>query len=691
MQYCVKNTIKPVTICTGSKLMELKIAHLNLRIIDSHNFVPSPLSAFPETFGLDELKKGYFPHLFNTKENENYMGPMPPILSYLPNKMKDGPRETFIKWYKQKWAENYQFDMKKELYEYCSSDVDILRRGCLSLRQTFLDIANIDLFSEYITIASVCMAIYRSRYLDPESIAIVLKEIRDQFSKVSIGWLESFNNDNIAHATNGGEVQICGAKVDGFDSTTNTVYQFHGCFWHGCPECFDDDTINHVTNERMTDLYQKTMGRTEQLEEAGYTVVEMWECAWKKSREFRQNRANNNDQIIDLLNPRDAFFGGRTEAFKLHKTVDGNMEKIKYVDVCSLYPTVMYYDDYPIGHPEKIINPPSFDPDWYGFIKCKVVAPKDLYIPTLPVRVKMEKSDKLLFPLCLKCAKDKQRQCTHSDSERAFVGTWCTPEVNKAIEVGYKVLEVYEVWNFEKDNCLWKGYIKDFLKMKLESSEHSYPTKEAYAEAVKRDQGIELDQNKIAYNPGRRAVSKLCLNSLWGKFGQRDNLGVTEFITDPCKFYDILLNDRLTNIQVNILSDDMIQVNYKYKDVFVEDNFNTNIYVAAFTTANARLRLYDLLHKLDQAVLYCDTDSIVYVDNGRNTVPTGDLLGQWTDELKGAYITKFLSTGPKSYHYITSKGKQVIKVKGFTLHHKNAKLISGESMEKLLFGEIKEI
>jgi len=53
----------------------------NIRIIHSHNFVASPLSAFPKTFGLYELKKkkGIFPHYFNTNENQNYIGPIPDV------------------------------------------------------------------------------------------------------------------------------------------------------------------------------------------------------------------------------------------------------------------------------------------------------------------------------------------------------------------------------------------------------------------------------------------------------------------------------------------------------------------------------------------------------------------------------------------------------------------------------------
>jgi hypothetical protein len=537
------------------------------------------------------------------------------------------------------------------------------------------------------------MATYRSKYLPVDTIAVLRNLMKDQFSKISISWLKSLNNDNITHAANGGEKRICGAKVDGFDSNTNTVYQFHGCYWHGCPDCFNEDTVNSRSSECMGDLYQKTKDRTEQLEMAGYTVVEMWECMWKKSTEYRQSKQVINAQITDPLNPRDAFFGGRTEAFKLKKSVDGVKEKIKYIDVCSLYPTVMYYDQYPKGHPTEIIrNPPQYDPTWFGFIKCKVLAPRNLYIPVLPIKVKMLKNEKLLFPLCLKCFVENKHKCTHSDVERQFVGTWSTVEVKKAVEAGYKVLETYEVWNFEATDQLWKGYVEDFLKIKLETSPHTYATNEAYAAAVKQSYNIDLNVAEIAPNPGKRAVAKICLNSLWGKFGQRTNLGNVDFVTDPCKFYKLLLDDRLTNMRVTYLSEEIVQVNYKYKDVFVEDNFNTNIFVAAYTTANARLRLYDMLSKLDKAVLYCDTDSIIYVDNGLNTIQTGDLLGEWTDELgDGVYITKFLTTGPKSYHYVTNKGKECIKVKGFTLHHSNAKKITGAVMEQLIDREIANV
>jgi hypothetical protein len=62
-----------------------------------------------------------------------------------------------------------------------------------------------------------------------------------------------------------------------------------------------------------------------------------------------------------------------------------------------------------------------------------------------------------------------------------------------------------------------------------------------------------------------------------------------------------------------------------------------------------------MLDKLGKSVAYYDTDSIVYIDNGENSVKTGCMLGEWNDELgKDNYIKEWFSTGPKSYGYSTN-------------------------------------
>jgi hypothetical protein len=97
-----------------------------------------------------------------------------------------------------------------------------------------------------------------------------------------------------------------------------------------------------------------------------------------------------------------------------------------------------------------------------------------------------------------------------------------------------------------------------------------------------------------------------------------------------------------------------------------------------------------MLDRLGDKVVCYDTDSVIYIDDGTDTVKTGCMLGEWTDELRGDYITEFLSTGPKSYAYGTSKGKNVCKIKGFTLNYANAEKLKQKKTEKRIPWLIKQ-
>ena len=131
--------------------LQIKVNKVN--IIDSYNFIPFALSKFPKAFELNELAKGYFPHLFNTRENQNKVFPTHPDIKFYQDKyMKCEEREKFLNWYAVN--RNKQFDLNHELYKYCESDVDILKRGVLTFRRLFIDLTNVDPFKKSITIAS---------------------------------------------------------------------------------------------------------------------------------------------------------------------------------------------------------------------------------------------------------------------------------------------------------------------------------------------------------------------------------------------------------------------------------------------------------------------------------------------------------------------------------------------------------
>ena len=108
------------------------------------------------------------------------------------------------------------------------------------------------------------------------------------FSNVSIEWLEYISNkDNIfiQHGMNLGEFRIPGSrlKADGYCAETNTVYEFYGTYWHGCPIKYSHaDTINPSTKCTFSELHQRTIKREAKLKELGFNVISIWESEWRR-------------------------------------------------------------------------------------------------------------------------------------------------------------------------------------------------------------------------------------------------------------------------------------------------------------------------------------------------------------------------------------------------------------------------
>lgn len=71
---------------------------------------------------------------------------------------------------------------------------------------------------------------------------------------------------------------IVGAPVDGYDPTTKTVFQYHGCHWHGCCHCFPhkDEIIN--PNQTRENKFLATIKCTRLLWTGGNYVIEKWVC-----------------------------------------------------------------------------------------------------------------------------------------------------------------------------------------------------------------------------------------------------------------------------------------------------------------------------------------------------------------------------------------------------------------------------
>ena len=136
-----------------------------------------------------------------------------------------------------------------------------------------------------------------------------------------------------------------------------------------------------------------------------------------------------------------------------------------------------------------------------------------------------------------------------------------------------------------------------------------------------------------------------------------------------------------------------MQVYYKYDDKYVQNNYKTNIFIAAFTTAWARIKLYDALEYLGEQVLYYDTDSIIYkymsCSDDKEIETFEYRLGYFKDELgEGKYINVFVSGGPKNYAYKMNNGETNCKVKGVTLNYKNSEVVNFDSVKYFILDNI---
>ena len=720
LKYMYSDTkFSPKLITRGTKIILMEFD--NVRFVDSINYFPMALADLPKSFDLGpEKKKGYFPHLFNTLENQNYIGPMPDKIYYCPDSMFKKGHDKFVKWYDEQVVKNYTFDFKKEILEYCISDVDILAQACLKFRSIFLQECNVDPFLEAVTIASACNLAFRRNFLKPNTIGIIPNggyRLADNQSAKAIQWLsweEEKRQVRIQHAANSREFKIPGiGKVDGFDG--EKVYEFHGCYFHGCPKCFPYKREEHLQEDISDSLhcrYERTKQRIEKIRKQ-FNVVEMWECEFDDLKKKNKLQYLNSLPILNSipLNPRDAFYGGRTGNTKTYyecKKEKG--EKLFYVDVCSLYPWVCKYGKFPIGHPTIFVGNEEcmkrgIDVD--GLLKCKILPPTNLYHPVLPVKM----NNKLMFVLCRVCGeKMSSEECQHEVEDRALVGTWTMNEIRKAVEKGYVILERYELWQYEmatfEKGGLFTDFINKFLKVKQESS--GYPSwcvtdeeKQRYIDDYFNQEGISLDKTKIEKNEGMRSLAKLMLNSFWGKFGQRENQSKTLVTRDPRELFNLLVSPSDQVNRIKEVNDEVVVVNWQHLEEVGECLRTVNVVLAAFTTSQARLKLYEHLEKLDKQVCYYDTDSIIYVYRpGGYQIPVGDFLGDMTDELAkdygpGSYIVEFCSGGPKTYAYIVfstdlNELKEVCKIKGLTLNLSASKKLNFHSLKSMILRERRE-
>ncbi|KAL3085495.1 hypothetical protein niasHS_008203 [Heterodera schachtii] len=358
---------------------------------------------------------------------------------------------------------------------------------------------------------------------------------------------------------------------------------------------------------------------------------------------------------------RDALFGGRVEPFALHYTCT-EREEIDALDIVSLYPYVMKYRAFPVGLPGCSVQSSLTVCGCRGQVRSKIPsaasstaaccrpgppswrAPRPVALPDAHwsadlstvrrVRRVGQRGQEGAAP-----ARTVPR-CRHRAAQRAWTHAYTDVELNAALQLGYSVLALYEVWHYERwaslemGNSLFAGYVDTMLRLKVEAS--GWPadcqTAEQRTRFVARyadQEGIRLEAGRVQPNPGLRARA------------ERDDVCYT---SSAREFHELLGDPRQDVVDFVHLNEQLDRCVVRRRWPFVSAPDTNNLAVACFVTAHARLHLHGRLEEVRLAggrMLYCDTDSVYF----------GDAFGQLKREWPGRRIVQFFSAGPKNYGF----------------------------------------
>jgi hypothetical protein len=309
----------------------------------------------------------------------------------------------------------------------------------------------------------------------------------------------------------------------------------------------------------------------------------------------------------------DSYYGGRTEAFRIGKV------QASVYDINSMYPYVMVNCQFPdIKHLHKETKVEVKYLLWLlnykeGLAKV-TVRHKDSYFGYLPVRMKVNNNEKLVFP----------------------VGTFETTvnfnELRFALEAG--IIEILKV-----DKVVYANPIDS-------------PFIEFINDTYKKRQETDSQLKKTIY--------KLVMNSLYGRFAMRLKMTTS--------YYDYIPVNIITELQEADKEYDLKIFNKDRSDCYLitenEKMKNSFFSIPAFSsyiTSEARiLLLKNLLANEKNKVAYCDTDSIFLA--GSFTGSVSGSLGEFKYEEK--LITEI--SGLKNYKYIDENGEERVVIKGIS-------------------------
>lgn len=718
------------------KFLQIHLVENDITLLDFMRFVPGSLRSVAQAFQC-ELSKGDFPHQFNDGTHMGYVGPLPPhhpmgedYWCQRHSKSQSASRE-FETWYREEACNEFctcwglvscmcgkkPWNFKEELIRYCVLDVQVLSKVVKAYREEMLSLyregessdssvawkpVQLDPF-RCMTIAQICIRMLAQGFSSPRHrITTLHQRNRGGMNPLALAWLDRRSRDLGVHIIHRGnwirEFFHFHLKIhlDGYAPETDTVFLFIDCAYWGCPKCCPpawEESIHPERQVRYSDIAAQYQAIYEALHRQHRHVEILWEhdYADKFGTPTPQETISN-----QLFHFDDAFYGGRTEVFQPYaKACD---DPIEHHDVTSLYPS-MYLEELPIGVPVHLrhseIDPARFHPTasdrYFGFAKVFVVPRRSDLIGILPQRD--PESGRLCFPVF------------------PMMGVWGTQELYLAMQNGYEVKEIYELYHWDqanRSNEYLRGYVSTYIRMKQEAEgwkklgaaldQPSEEEKDQIVEEMYAQNGRlgRIRKDKVQKNPVKRQLAKLFLNSLWGKFAQKESHFESMTIYGPAQFAFIwshraIIKETFTFRET---SPGTYKVRFQFKGAFIRHVGHGNTLLAARITEAGRCVLHSRMLLIGpERIIYCDTDSVVFYRDRQGPELEGVGLGKWVNEYPEEQIEEFAALAPKMYTVVLTGGggagsaesRENVKAKGVMLSSRNKAELKISRMKELLY------
>lgn len=701
--------IIPNVVKRGNQILSIEIKELAIRFISSNSYLRGDEYSLASQFEIN-CDKIYFPFKFLQYHNFHYEGSIPPIQDFIVLSDTKESIDNKIIYHrehgKKKWC------LRKELQMHCEQQLLILALSILKFVQQSFDFQkNLKLSlqglnqNDYLnpfnyplcSISGFVFRLYKCIYLQKYRLFTINNEYGYRFGKQVSKVEHEFcsymeyhfpeKEFQSAFSNKYGQKYFKESIPDLYSPVSKQAYYLNGCFYHAHYEnCLINknvkgnsihafgktyQAINDEFNQKILSLYENNPNDVKE-------VIIVWECLFQTEKQQNPDFKLFFDHVylphpLTRLKPRDAVRGAFVDVYglKWDHTMFPN-ETFYCADINGLYSFCAINFKYMIGKYDiligrtlqrlKIVNCRFFVDDIpvMGAVFVKILPPKNLYIPYLLCK---KKDGSVINTLCKTCAETFANKCQHLDSERALVGVYMISEIEFALQIGYKLLDIYEIHYYKDSAFLLEDFVKKINFYKTKYSDclqdlKDLTSKKQYCKFLNDrmglfDENFMLNPSTCSNNKMKRDFYKLLSNSLFGKFLQRDDHESVAFVRNQSELNSYLKRSDL--IQDICCLDDKICILSVKKDVRkILPNLKQNMYVGSQITAFARQVIFEHVFKLSQTtncnLYHVDCDCIFFSFPNDSPIPLefSHAVGDFKHEYLGK-ITHYYAFGPKQY------------------------------------------